>query len=602
MAPSPALPVAVPMLSAALLAAFRKWLPRFAVDVFAILTALFNLLLCIWLLHRAWSGPIVYWFGNWFPRGHMAIGIGFLVDPLGAMLAVVAAALTLLGLIYSWSDMDSGENHYQTLMLVFLAAMVGFCFTADLFNIFVFFELMSTAAFALCGLKVEEPSPLQGSFNFAITNTVGAFFTLTGLALLYGATGALNMAQMGWLLGTRHDSLVLTSCLFLITGFLIKAAVVPFHFWLPDAHAVAPTPVCVLFSGLMVELGLFAIMRITSVIFGSTFAGVPDPLRFCFLTLGALTAVWGGVMCFAQHHLKRLLAFSTISHSGVMLFAIGLHSRMAVAGWLIYLCAHAAIKSGLFFTAGILLHRLRTMSEPVLFARGKKLRFTAALWLLGGCGLAGLPPFALAVGEDMISSSTHGAPEIGAGILMLISGALTAGAVFRVFMRVFCGWGDHGPSDRSSVIDELPDSNARNKVIPVWLFGPAAVCILGGIALTFVASLKLLSLLAAQRFLGQHQFIAAIYAQPHSYPGIAVSGESHLASMILHGSLAVICAAILAAWAVFHNRIPRPARWPSHLEGRMEWARDLQSGQPADYVVWAVVGVAAMGIAFFVIR
>ena len=597
----PVLPVAVPMLVAALLAAIRKWLPRFAVDMLACLAALFNVIFDLQLLYLSWSRNIVYWFGNWFPRGHMVIGIGFLVDPVGAALAFVAAFLTLLGLLYSWGHMDSGRNLFQPLMLIFLAAMSGFCFTADLFNLFVFFELMSTAAFALCGLKVQEPSPLQGSFNFAITNTTGAFLILTGIALLYAVTGALNMAQMGSLLATRHDSLVLTACLFIVSGFLIKAAIVPFHFWLPDAHSVAPTPVCVLFSGIMVELGLFAILRLAFVIFGSSFAGVPKPLQDCFLVLGGITAVWGGVMCFAEHHLKRLLAFSTISHSGMMLFAMGLNSRLAIAGWLIYVCAHAVIKSGLFFTAGILLHRLRSMSEPVLFGRGKILRFTAALWFLGGCGLAGLPPFASAFAEDMISHGAHSDHEVAATILFFISGILTGGAVFRVFMRVFCGWGDSGPSDRSAQIDELPETHQEQRLITLRIFGPAALCVISGIGLTFLPLLKRLSLIASERFLNQREYIHAIYALPTRQP-VVTPPETHLPVVIAHGLIAVVCALLLAAWAVFHHRLPRRMRWPSHLEGSMRWARQLQSGQPADYVTYAMIGVAVIGSVLFVMR
>ena len=601
MTPSPALPIAVPMLSAAFLSAFRKWLPRLFIDIFAILTACFSLFWCSWLLHVSWSKSIVYWFGNWFPRGHMVVGIGFLIDPVGAALATVAAFLTFLALIYSSTGMESGRNHYQPLMLIFLAAMSGFCFTADLFNLFVFFELMSTAAFALCGLKTEEPAPLQGSFNFAVTNTVGAFFTLTGIGLVYAATGALNMAQMGSLLASRHDSLVLTACLFIITGFLIKAAIVPFHFWLPDAHSVAPTPVCVLFSGIMVELGLFAVLRVVAVIFGSSFSGTANPLRISFLVLGALTAVWGGIMCFAEHHLKRILAFSTISHSGMMLFAMGIGSRLAIAGWLIYVCAHAVIKSGLFFTAGALLHRLRTMSEPALFARGKRLKFTAAIWFLGGCGLAGLPPFAISVAEDMVSQAHHGILEVASSALFLVSGILTAGAVFRIFMRVFCGWGDHGPSDRSSEVDELPETSEENRIIPARIFVPAAISMLSGIALTFVPSLKELSLDASQRILEQGGYIADIYAIPRHLVTL-VPPESKLGMMVIHGSAAVVCAFLFALWAVFHQRVPRLLRLPSHMEGSMRWVRQLQSGQPADYVVWAMVGVAALGGVLFVMR
>src|SRR6185312_3705109 len=538
MTPSPALPIAAPMLCAAFLAAFRKWLPRLVIDAVAILAALFNLVCGLWLLHISWSTSIVYWFGNWFPRGRMVIGVGFLVDPVGAALATVAAFLTLLALIYSSIGMESGRNHYQPLMLIFLAAMSGFCFTADLFNLFVFFELMSTAAFALCGLKAEEPAPLQGSFNFAITNTVGAFFTLTGIGLIYAVTGALNMAQMGALLGNRHDPLVLTACLFIITGFLIKAAIVPFHFWLPDAHSVAPTPVCVLFSGIMVELGLFAVLRIVAVIFGSSFSGVPDPLKFSFLILGGLTAVWGGVMCFAEHHLKRILAFSTISHSGMMLFAMGLGTRAAIAGWLIYVCAHAAVKSGLFFTAGILLHRLRTMSEPALFARGKQLKFTAALWFLGGCGLAGLPPFATSLAEDFISHAKHGIPEAVSTALFLVSGVFTAGAVFRVFIRVFLGWGDHGPSDRSSQVDELPETGKEKRVIPARLFVPALVCVVSALAILLIPSLNVLSVAASQRMLGQAGYISTIYDLPR-HMATVIAPKAETGSMLIHGIAAV---------------------------------------------------------------
>lgn len=602
MTPSPALPVAVPMLSAAALSAVRKWLPRAGIDLLAVLTAALNLAFCLWLLRACWNHSIVYWFGNWFPRGHMVLGIGFFVGPVGAVLAAVAAFLTLLALIYSWGGMESGQNFYQPLMLIFLAAMTGFCFTADLFNLFVFFELMSTAAFALCGLKTQEPAPLQGSFNFAVTNTVGAFFMLTGIALLYGATGALNLAQMGWLLGSRHDSLVLTACVFLISGFLIKAAIVPFHFWLPDAHAVAPTPVCVLFSGLMVELGLFAILRVIVTLFGSSFDPQHSPLRIAFLFLGALTAVWGGGMCFAEHHLKRVLAFSTISHSGLLLFAMGIGSRAAIAGWLIYVCAHAMIKSGLFFSAGILLHRWRTISEPALFQRGRELRWTAALWFLGACGLAGLPPFATALAEDMVSHAQGMRMFYASTALFLIAGFLTAGAVFRIFFRVFCGWGDPGPSDRSSEVDELPETTEENRRIPFRLFAPAAICILSGIGLTFVPAIKLLSVGAVARFLQQQWFIQAIYAIPHSTATALGEGLFEIAGMIAHGIATVLCGMVLALWAVFHLRVPRQLRWPSHLEGELRWARQLQSGQPADYVTWATIGIALLGGLFFVVR
>jgi formate hydrogenlyase subunit 3/multisubunit Na+/H+ antiporter MnhD subunit len=143
-----------------------------------------------------------------------------MADPIGAGLAVLASTLTLLSLVFSWRVMDSGSNHFQPLMLIFLGAMCGFSLTVDVFNLFVFFELMSTAAFALCGLETKEPAPLQGSFNFAVTNTIAAFLVLTSIGLLYSVTGALNMAQIGLSLGTRHDPLILFAFALITCGFL----------------------------------------------------------------------------------------------------------------------------------------------------------------------------------------------------------------------------------------------------------------------------------------------------------------------------------------------------------------------------------------------
>ncbi|MGB9028650.1 MAG: hypothetical protein WCC27_00915, partial [Acidobacteriaceae bacterium] len=168
--PSPALLVAVPLTIAALLAAIRGMLPRWASDLLSILAALFNLVIAgIWTLH-ALHRTEVYWFGNWFPRGPMVLGIGFVMDGIGCGLATLAALLTTLALLFSWHYVEGGDKHYHPLMLVFLAAMSGFSITGDIFNLFVFFELMSTAAFALCGLKTHEPAPLAGAFNFAVTN------------------------------------------------------------------------------------------------------------------------------------------------------------------------------------------------------------------------------------------------------------------------------------------------------------------------------------------------------------------------------------------------------------------------------------------------
>src|SRR6185312_2697895 len=232
----PVCPVILPLFTAALLAALTKLISQRLSQAIAIAATVATLGCNLWLMNASAAAPIVYWFGNWRPRDGIALGICFAVDPIGAGLAAFATFLTLAAFIFSAKYLDAVGNHFHALLLAFLAAMCGFSLTGDLFNMFVFFELMSAAAFALCAYKTEDPGSLQGGFNFAVMNTIGAFLVLSGVGLLYGRTGALNMAQIGKSLGQTHDGLVVAAFVMITCGFLVKAAVVPFHFWLADAH------------------------------------------------------------------------------------------------------------------------------------------------------------------------------------------------------------------------------------------------------------------------------------------------------------------------------------------------------------------------------
>ena len=193
----PVLPVALPLFTAALFAALTKAIAQRLSQLVAIAGTLATLAINIYLLHASAIQPIVYWFGNWRPRHGLALGISFVIDPLGAGLAAFATLLTLAAFIFSSQYFDAVGNHFHALLLTFLGAMCGFSLTGDIFNLFVFFELMSAAAFALCGYKTDDPGSLQGALNFAVTNTIAAYFVLSGIGLLYARTGALNMTQMG---------------------------------------------------------------------------------------------------------------------------------------------------------------------------------------------------------------------------------------------------------------------------------------------------------------------------------------------------------------------------------------------------------------------
>ena len=160
----------VPLIGAALLVALHAVARRRFADALATGTAAAVTVLCLLLLRDSIGQPVVYWFGDWPPRGSIVLGVGFVIDPIGAGMATVCAALVTAAFVFTWHYFEAVGVLFHSLLLVFLAAICGFCLSGDLFNMFVYFELMSVAAYGLTGYKAEEPGPLQGALNFAITN------------------------------------------------------------------------------------------------------------------------------------------------------------------------------------------------------------------------------------------------------------------------------------------------------------------------------------------------------------------------------------------------------------------------------------------------
>ncbi|MFC4453874.1 complex I subunit 5 family protein [Deinococcus sonorensis] len=589
----PPLIVAMPLLAAILLAVFTKVLRPRVADVVAIAAALGVSVMCGFLYRQSLSSPLVHWFGGWRPRGGVAVGISFVVDPAGAGLAVLVSVLMLAALVYSARYFEKVGTLYHTLMLVFLGAMCGFCLTGDLFNLFVFFELMGAAAYALCGYKTEEPGPLQGALNFAVVNTVGAFLVLDGLALLYARTGALNLAQIAQAVGDqRPDGLLITAFVLLAAGFLVKAAAVPFHFWLADAHAVAPTPVCILFSGVMVELGLYAVVRLYWVIFSAPFAGHGEALRALLITAGLLTALLGAVMCFLQRHIKRLLAFSTVSHVGIMLIGFGLLDREALAGLIVYVAGHALVKSSLFLGAGLLLHRFGSVDELKLHGRARRVPLLAGVFVLGAFGLAGLPTFGTFLGEALMSEAAEHHDYAWLSWCSMLAAALTGAAVLRMTARVFFGWGA-APDEAArppTTEDEQRETRNDHTRLPLVMVVPTVLLAVTGLFSGLTPGAAGAAHLAAERLHDRPAYIARVLDdQPVPPPAPATTPA--LTTPLLHGLASAAAALILACLALFRPRL----RLPGTVRGVAE-LRQVHSGHIGDYVAWLTLGVAVFGV------
>lgn len=191
------LPVVIPLSAAAILAALNKHLPRRLSEALAILATVMTGGICVELLLQASTQPVIHWFGGWTPRAGVALGISFVIDPIGAAAAAFASLLVLAALVFSLHYFETVGSLFHVLMLGFLGAMCGFTLTGDLFNLFVFFELMSASAFALCGYKVEEPESMQGALNFAITNTVGRSWCSAASACSTGAPAPSTWRRSG---------------------------------------------------------------------------------------------------------------------------------------------------------------------------------------------------------------------------------------------------------------------------------------------------------------------------------------------------------------------------------------------------------------------
>jgi multicomponent Na+:H+ antiporter subunit D len=584
--------VAVPLLSAAVLAPFTKLMPRRLSSTIAAVASLGVCAMAIALvLYTVGRGPIVHWFGGWTPHHDLAIGISFSFDTMGAGLAAFIALLVFAATIYTWSKFDLVGTLFHSLLMAFLGSMCGYALTGDVFNMFVWFELMSAAAIALTAHKIEEAESIEGAINLAVTNTIAGFMVLLGIGLLYGRTDALNLAQLGEIVAQRPaDALILASFALIVTGYFVKGAVAPFHFWLDDAHAVAPTPICILFSGIMVQVALYGVARVYWTVFSGALSPHAHELKALFLGVGVATALIGAIMAYAQRHLKRLLAFSTVSHSGMFVAAMGLFDASAAAAAALFIVAHGLIKSALFVCAGNYLNRFRSLDEQVLGGKGRSAPLNSALFIIGGLALAGMPPFAISAAKVLYDAAMKDHALFAIAGVMAFASALDAGAVLRAGLHVTFNIGK-GQITGYSPREEEPECDGPRLERTPWTMLAVPIVLLAiavwvGMSGVFWHGIER----AAHAFVDREYYVGAVlHNVRRALP--AAPFEPRTAQDIAI-NLGVTAAAVIAAFlGLFRDHIPQmlsPIFGPP-----LKALRGLHSGIFSDYVAYMMFGVAA---------
>lgn len=379
------LPILLPLLAAIGCTALLRW--RRLQLVVSVLGGIGTAAAAVALLLAVrGGGTLVHAMGGWAPP----FGIVLVGDLLSASLVALASIIAPLCLLYAGGDLEAAEARagFHPLFHFLLMGINGAFLTGDVFNLFVFFEVMLLASYSLVAYG-GTGAQLEATLKYATLNLVASTVFLVAVGALYGIAGTLNMAHLPARLATAGPRPVLLAVLFLfVIVFGTKAAAFPLHFWLPDAHASAPTPISAMLSGVLIKVGAYATLRIVSVVF----AGLQESARPALLAVAAVTMVVGALGALAQRDVKRLLAYSSISQMGYILLGLGLFSPRALEGALLFVVNHALGKALLFLAAGFAIRAAGTRDMRAMGGLRYHLPAISAAFLVGVLTIAGVPP------------------------------------------------------------------------------------------------------------------------------------------------------------------------------------------------------------------
>ena len=438
--------VILPVLTAAALFAlgrrrvWQQWLSL------AVVTLLWGFALYA-LVHVLRSGIVVLRMGDWLAP----YGIILVADALSMTMVALTMTIALAVTLFSLPTVDAGrqDHFYYPLFFILLMGVNGAFLTGDIFNLFVFFEVLLIASYALMVLG-SEPGQLRETVKYLVINLTASTFFIIGLALIYRTMGTLNMADLALKVQTLPGNPLLTvlAMVFLFV-FGTKAAIFPLYFWLPGPYFPPPAGISAFFGGILTKVGVYAIFRTFTLIFRHE----PSFTHELLLAISAFTMILGVLGAISQMDMKRILSYHIISQIGYMIMGIGLFTPQALAGALFYIVHHVIVKSALLLIAGVVQETTGTTHLKAVSGLMARSWGLSALFLLAALSLAGLPPLSGFFSKLIILQAGVAVGRYGYVGMGLLGGLLTIVSMLKVWNGVF--WGEERGETRPAALAPL---------------------------------------------------------------------------------------------------------------------------------------------------
>lgn len=380
------LPLVLPLLGTTVLMLFNRN-ERF-IRLFQIVPGVLYFISCLVLFLQTIDAQyLTTQIGNW----KAPFGITFIADSLSSTILVSSSFLGLLLSIYSIFEVDARKIRfgYYSLFYLLLASVSGTLLTGDIFNLYVWFEIMLISSFILMASGGEKMQ-VEGTLKYVLLNLFGSLFFLIGIGLLYGLTGTLNLARLTEVIASiENKSKITFIAIFFITGLGIKTAIFPLYFWLPGSYSFPPAPTVGLIGGLLVKIGFYALFRI----FTTAFYSISGQFKVLILFIAGFTMLLAVLSAIANTRLQKILSVHIVSQIGYLVLGLGLFSFASYAGTVFFLVHILLVKTNLFLISGIIIKIDGTHDLSKLGDGLKRYPFLAALFLINALSLAGIPPF-----------------------------------------------------------------------------------------------------------------------------------------------------------------------------------------------------------------